>query len=134
MTTTTTTTAAVTQAHVTSTAAWSPEEGELEDVEEDTLKLTADSDDELSVKSVTKATLVGESASTSEVKETTKESDQARLVYRILWSIISLCICSSEEGSSGKRLVGSSSTTQQSMVTTRGSANTEQSGKTLTII
>ena len=72
--TTTTTTAPVTQ------TSWSPEEGELEDVEEDTIKVTADSDDELSVKSVTKATLVGESASASEVKETTKESDQARLV------------------------------------------------------
>ena len=64
-----------------STAAWSPEEGELEDVEEDTIKVTADSDDELSVKSVTKVTLVGESAAgTSEVKETSKESDPARLV------------------------------------------------------
>ena len=86
VTTTTTTTAQ------SSTAAWSPEEGELEDVEEDTIKVTADSDDELSVKSVTKVTLVGESvAGTSEVKETTKESDQARLVkqhHKIICSIV----------------------------------------------
>ena len=77
VTTTSTTTAAVTQAHVSSTAtAWSPEEGELDDVEEDTLKLTPDSDDDLSVKPVTKVTLVGESATTSEGKEGTKDSDQ----------------------------------------------------------
>ena len=77
-TTSTTAAAAVTQAHVSSTAtAWSPEEGELDDVEEDTLKLTADSDDDLSVKPVSKVTLVGESATTSEVKDATKEGDQA---------------------------------------------------------
>lgn len=80
----TTTTAAptVAQAHVTSREVWSPEEGELEEeiAEEDTLKVTIDSDDESSIKSVTKVSLVGESVSASEVKEATKESDQTRLV------------------------------------------------------
>ena len=81
--TTTTTTAAVALAHVSSGERWSPEEGELEDMpEEDTLKVTVDSDDESSIKSVTKVSLVGESVNGSEIKDVTKESDQTRLVYR----------------------------------------------------
>jgi len=77
---TTTTTAAAVQAHVTSGEVWSPEEGELADAEEESLKVTVDSDGESSVKSTTKVSLVGESASTSEVKESVKESDQTRLI------------------------------------------------------
>ena len=76
----TTTTAAVALAHVSSGEGWSPEEGEVE--EEDTLKVTVDSDDESSIKSATKVSLVGESVSGSEIKDVTKESDQTRLVYR----------------------------------------------------
>ena len=79
--TTTITAAAIVQVHVSSTEVWSPEEGELEDIaEEDTLKVTVDSDDESSIKSVTKVSLVGESAGESEMKDVTKESDQERLV------------------------------------------------------
>ena len=131
VTTTTTTTATVAQAHVTSTAAWSPEEGELEDVEEDTLKVTVGSDEESSIKSANKISLVGESVSSSEVKET----DQTRLVcvQSNIANYYCFCICSSEEGSSGRKLVGSSSGTPQSTTaTTKGSANTEQSGKSPT--
>ena len=80
--TTTITAAAIVQVHVSSAEVWSPEEEELEDiaVEEDTLKVTVDSDDESSIKSVTKVSLVGESAGESEMKDVTKESDQERLV------------------------------------------------------
>ena len=43
-----------------------------------------------------------------------------------------VAICSGEESSSVRRLVGSSSGTQQSTAAAKGSGNTEQSGKTLT--
>lgn len=72
------------QAHVTSREVWSPEEGELEDVEEDTVKVNVDpNDSELSVKPSIKVSLVGDSSSTSEVKEQSKESDQTRLVHEV---------------------------------------------------
>jgi len=43
---------------------------------------------------------------------------------------VCVCVCYSEEGSSGRKLVGTSSGTQQSTATSKGSAGTEPSGKT----
>ena len=64
------------------------------DTEEESLKVNEDSDGESSLKSTTKVSLVGESASMSEVKESVKESDQTGLIYMIYINTMRvLCVC-----------------------------------------